>query len=375
MVENGPVRLIEVATGVDPAPALKYYQIWGRSLKTGEKQAPDADAGGCFLRIKVKYEEMKNIIKGLPLPAGGLMLGLAAAGNLTASHGIVCKVLSGTLSFVLLLLLLTKGVLAAGAVREDLKNPAIAGIAGTCPMGIMVLSGYVQPVFPGAGYLMWLAGIALHCVLIIYFTRTFMPGFCLRNVLPSYFVVYVGIAAACLTAPAYNALGTGRVLFWFGFITYLILLPLLTYRALVIKSIPEPLLPTLTIFAAPASLCLVGYLKLFPFVNMAIFWLLAILALIMLFAVLLYLPKLLRLKFYPSYSAFTFPLVISAIALRDMDGFLSKISMGVPALGYLANLAEALAVVLVVYVLIRYAGFMFLQQVAPGPHKVHSVSK
>lgn len=309
------------------------------------------------------------------MPAGGLMLGLAAAGNLTASHGHVFKVLFGSISFVLLLLLLTKAVLAAGAVREDLKNPAIAGIAGTCPMGIMVLSGYIQPFSPSAGYLMWLAGIAIHCVLIIYFTITFMPGFRVPDVLPSYFVVYVGIAAACLTAPAYNALGTGRVLFWFGFAAYLILLPLLTYRALAIKSIPEPLLPTLTIFAAPASLCLAGYLKLFPAVNMTVFWLLTFLALIMLFAVLLYLPKLLRLKFYPSYSAFTFPLVISAIALKDADMFLSKTSVGVPALGYLAGLAEVPAVMLVVYVLIRYTGFMFLQHVNVGSPKAHSVCR
>jgi exfoliative toxin A/B len=330
--------------------------------------------GELFLQIKVK-RKMIGLIKSLPVPAAGLMLGLAAAGNLTASYGMIFKVVFGVISAVLLLLLLTKAVCATGVLREDLKNPAIAGIAGTFPMGIMILSGYIQPVSPFAGYLMWIAGILIHCVLIIYFTIRFIPGFRVQKVLPGYFVVYVGIAAASLTAPVFNAIGTGRGLFWFGFISYLILLPMLTYRVFVIKSIPEPLLPTLTIFAAPASLCLVGYLKLYQEINMTIFWLLTFLAIIMLLAVLLYLPVMLRLKFYPSYSAFTFPLVISAIAIKDIDSYLSKMHIDLPALGYLVYFQEILAVILVIYVLIRYIVFMLLQRPRVEPQNVQSVSK
>ena len=318
---------------------------------------------------------MKKIIKNLPVPAAGLMLGLAAAGNLVASYGNIFKSMFGIVSALLLLLLLIKATFTTRAVMEDLKNPAIAGIAGTFPMGIMILSAYIQPFSPIIGYGMWMVGTVLQCVLIIYFTKKFIFNFDLQKVFPSYFVVYVGIAAASVAAPVFSATGTGKGLFWFGFIAYLILLPIITYRVLVIKSIPEPLLPTITIFAAPASLGLVGYLKLFQEVNMTIFWLLTFLSLIMLFAVLLYMPKMIRLKFYPSYSAFTFPLVISAIAIKDIDSFLTKMHIGVPGFGYLVHFEELLAVVFVIYVLIRYIGFMFLQHVKVGSPNVQSVSK
>ncbi len=301
---------------------------------------------------------MIRIINSLPVPAAGLMLGLASAGNLVSSHSSGLKILFGILSVMILALLVTKTILSTRAVMEDMKNPAIAGIAGALPMGIMVLSAYVQPISHWAGFVMWVAGILAHFILIIYFTKRFIFSFSMEKVFPSYFVVYIGIAAASITAPLFGAAAAGRVLFWFGFIAYLVLLPIIAYRVFAVKPLPEPLLPTITIFAAPPGLCLVGYLNSFPEKNMAFAWLLTVLSLITLFAVLLYMPRMLKLEFYPSYAAFTFPLVISAIAMKSFDSFLAAEQAAVPALGYLARFEELLALVFVVYVLVRYIGFM-----------------
>ena len=139
----------------------------------------------------------------------------------------------------------------------------------------------------------------------------------------------------------------------------MILLPVISYRVFVIKSLPEPVIPTLTIFAAPSSICLAGYLSSFKAINMDIFWGLVISALIMFFGVLLYMPKMLKLKFYPSYSAFAFPLVISAIAMQYANGFLTKMSIGMPLLQYVSYFEELVAIVFVIYVLIHYTNFLF----------------
>lgn len=301
---------------------------------------------------------MRKVIERLPVPAAGLMLGLAAAGNLVSSYGSGFRSVFGVLSAIVMALLVTKTILSAGAVIEEMKNPAVAGIAAAFPMGVMVLSACVQPFSHWAGYVIWTAGILLHFILIVYFTKRFVFRFNIEKVFPSYFVVYIGIAAASITAPLYGAAAAGRVLFWFGFIAYLVLLPIIAYRVLAVKPLPEPLLPTITIFAAPPGLCLAGYLNSFPEKNMTVVWLLAFLSIITLFAVLLYMPGMLKLKFYPSYSAFTFPLVISAIAMKSFDGFLAAEQAAVPALGYLARFEELLALVFVVYVLVRYIGFM-----------------
>ena len=100
---------------------------------------------------------------------------------------------------------------------------------------------------------------------------------------------------------------------------------------------------------------------------MTIVWLLLFLSLTSLLGVLLTMPRMMKLKFFPSYSAFTFPFVVSAIAIKAIDGFLVKIHMGVPVFKYLVHAEELLAAVFVIYVLARYIDFLFLQDVNAKP--------
>ncbi|VBB07323.1 voltage-dependent anion channel [Lucifera butyrica] len=302
---------------------------------------------------------MKEFIHKLPVPLAGLMLALAAEGNLVAVYGSSYKMIFGSLAGIILLLFIIKIVFNMPAILADFSNPVIASVAPTFSMAIIILAAYINPGLPRLAYGMWLAGIFIHGALLVYFTNRFIFHFNIRNVFPSYFIVYVGIVTVSVTAPAFNALTLGRGIFWFGFITYLALLPVVMYRVLAVKAIPEPVLPNIAIFAAPASLCLTGYLNSFPQKDMTLLWLLIILSLMMFFVVLLYMPKMLRLKFYPSYSAFTFPFVISAAAMKAADGFLFKTNQTVPALKDVAGFEEVFAGMIVIYVLLRYIRFLF----------------
>jgi exfoliative toxin A/B len=305
---------------------------------------------------------MKKLLNKIPVPISGLMLALVGAGNLTESYGTIYKNFFGIISMAALLLIIGKVIVNHKAVKEDLNNPVIASVAPTFSMGIMMLSRFLKPYAASAAYIMWIIGLLLHCALIIYFTKKFVFSFNIKKVFPSYFVVYVGIVVGSVTAPAFNAATLGRVIFWFGFAAYLILLPVVLYRVFRIKDIPEPALPTITIFAAPASLCLVGYMSSFQQKNMFIVGFLAIISTLTFFAVLIYLPKLLKLKFYPSYSAFTFPCVISATAIKVTNTFLNNSDKAVPMLKYLVRVEELIAVVIVLYVLLRYIDFLFIKK-------------
>ncbi|MGB9979880.1 TDT family transporter [Methanobacterium sp.] len=302
---------------------------------------------------------MKSVIDKISVPISGLMLGLASAGTLVSSQETVITIIFGIMAAVILLLIVLKIVSNHKSIMEDLNNPAVAGVASTFPMAIIVLSAYVNYFSPAAAYAMWIAGILMQFVIIILFTRKFVFNFDIKKVFPCYFVVYVGVAVGSMVAPVFNAESIGMILFWFSLISYLILLPIISYRVFVIKSFPEPAVPTLTIFAAPSSICLAGYLSSFSVINMNIFWGLVISAIIMFFAVLLYMPKMLKLKFYPSYSAFAFPLVISAIAMQYANGFLANINLEIHILQYMAYFEELLAVIFVIYVLAHYTNFLF----------------
>ncbi|MEL7646821.1 MAG: TDT family transporter [Sedimentibacter sp.] len=301
---------------------------------------------------------MNAILKKYPVPATGLILGLASAGNLVQSYGEVFRNMFGLAAAVLFLLMLAKMIKFPADVRTSLDNPIIASVFPTLTMGSMILSTYIKPFTPGFAYAMWTASAALHVVLIVLFTKKYVLNFKIKTVFPSWFIVYVGIAVASVTGPAYKMTAAGQTAFWFGLVSYLILLPTVIYRVAKVGDMAEPSLPSLVIFAAPASLLLAGYMNSFEAKNMAIVWFLMVLSMIMYVAVLVFLVKLLRLKFYPSYSAFTFPLVISGIAMKLTNGFLIKTNQPMTWLKFIVKFQEAAAVLMVIYVLYRYVKFL-----------------
>jgi exfoliative toxin A/B len=302
---------------------------------------------------------MKNLLQRIPIPITGLMLALAATGNLVASYSNVFRNIFGFLSLIIFLLLVAKALTDTKSVVEGLNNPVTSSVMPTFSMGIMILSTYIKPYIPALAFALWIIGLVLHCILILYFTWKYILKFDIKRVFPSYFIVYVGIAVGSVTAPAFNLSTLGQYIFWFGFITYLILLPIVLYRVFIIKGIPEPALPTVAIFAAPANLCLAGYLNSFHVKDMHIIILLAALGSIMTLSVLFYIPKLLKLKFYPSFSALTFPLVISGIAIKLTNAYLINNNKIVASLKYVVKFEEIISVLIVIYVLLKYIRFVF----------------
>ncbi len=106
---------------------------------------------------------------------------------------------------------------------------------------------------------------------------------------------------------------------------YVALFPFVLHRLRHVP-LPEATQPLLTIMAAPASLCLTGYLASFDHPN---FWLatgMLIFAQSLYFITLVSIRQYTRLSFYPSFAAFTFPLVISATALTKYIAALPRMA-------------------------------------------------
>lgn len=301
---------------------------------------------------------MDKILKKCPLPIAGLILGLAALGNLIQSYGDIYRNILGTAAGLLLVLFLSKLLLYPKQVREDLNNPVIASVFPTFSMAIMLISTYIKPHSNTLAFLLWIAGLCLHIALIIWFSVKFVFKFKIKQVFPSWFIVYVGIVVASVSGSAFDMADVGKAAFWFGFVTYIILLFIVLYRVLKVKEMPELTLPLLIILAAPASLLLAGYMNSFTEKSMFIVYFLMTLSFVFYLAALVMLPKLLSLKFYPSYSAFTFPLIISGIGMKLANGFLTKSNHPIALLKYLIVFQVIVAVAITLYVLFRYIQFL-----------------
>lgn len=300
---------------------------------------------------------MNSIIKKVPIPLCGVMLGFAALGNLLQSYGESIRSICGIFSAFLLILVLLKLIMFPQMIKEDMDNPIMASVAGTFPMALMLLSTYVKPFIGKSAMYIWILAIALHIALIIYFTKKFILKLQLPKVFASYFIVYVGIAVAAITAPAYEQFRVGTAAFWFGFVTLVVLFVVVTVRYVKCREIPEPAQPLICIYAAPASLCIAGYVQsVTPKSKNFLLAMLAVATALYVFALVKALGYL-KLKFYPSYAAFTFPFVISAIATKQTMVCLANMQQPIPALKYLVLVETIIAVIFVVYTFIRFMMF------------------
>jgi len=299
------------------------------------------------------------MIKKVPIPMAGLSLGFAALGNLLQSYSESIRLVCGIISAVLAILFLCKCIFHFDMVKEDMKNPVMASVSGTFSMAVILLSAYAKPFIGGSAVYIWYIGIALHVLLMLYFTARFLHKLNMKTVFASYYIVYVGIVTASVTAPAFGLTGVGTGIFWFGLVCCLILLVLVTVRYVKYREIAEPARPLFCIYTAPVSLCLAGYLQSVETKSVTMVLFLMVLAGILYITVLAYLPRFLALPFYPSYAAFTFPVVISAIAMKMSTAFLVKMGYAVGFLPVIVLAETVIAVCLVVYVFIRYMKFLF----------------
>lgn len=113
-----------------------------------------------------------NIVEKLPIPISGLILAILSLGNLLQIYNPNLKLLCGFISFILIFMLALKLVFYPSVVRNDLSNPIILSNSGTFSMALMIT--YINSFNGDLALGVWILGVALHILLIIYFTYRYI---------------------------------------------------------------------------------------------------------------------------------------------------------------------------------------------------------
>ncbi len=231
-------------------------------------------------------------------------------------------------------------------------------------MALMLISHVVAQKYLIAGTILWVIACMAHIVFMccFFYYRLRDPDF--NHILPSWYVPPIGIVVASLAVPLSVLHPVGVVFVVFGLICYLLMLPIVLYR-LIIGSYVEPdRQPTLAVLAAPPSLILAGYLTVVQ--NPNPFFVISLLSIAILMTIIVYLLlfQLLKLPFSASFSALTFPLVISAVATH-------KVTVCLPTLfershlywlSCFSTVEAVIALVIVIYVTYHYFCFFWARQ-------------
>jgi exfoliative toxin A/B len=299
----------------------------------------------------------------VPLPKGGLTLGILALGNLliamnVGSPDVVRAVFAGV-ALLLFVTIIGKCLVHPRIVlSEDMSNPVVAPVSATVFMSLMQFSTYMAPYGDGAHMLavsLWYFAVSCNLILMVHVTSRFIvKGFALSQVFPTWFVGFVGIVVASATSSAVGQQPLGLLIFWIGFALYMVTFVLVSIRSATIE-IPDAAKPSLAIYTAPMSLSIAGYTTAEAHPNVYFVLVMLICAQLLFAAVLAAMPSLLRVAFSPSYAAFTFPFVITATALLKSLNLFAAAGWRVPAWLYVLQGAEAaLSCAIVLYVLILF---------------------
>jgi exfoliative toxin A/B len=124
-----------------------------------------------------------------------------------------------------------------------------------------------------------------------------------------------------------------------------------------VRVFPEPARKTVAIFTAPFSLLTVGYFSSFVSQGVGnptiVYFLLIGATISYLYVCYMMVTELLKIKFYPTYSGFSFPFVISALAARLGANFLVA-QHGCHFLLTIADIIMWIAVTIMVFVTVHY---------------------
>ena len=299
-----------------------------------------------------------SVFKRIPVPICAVILGMFGLGNLIQSYSEGLRLLCGAAGAVLMVMFLIGVVLDLKKFLGEMENPIMASVFCAFPMAVMMLATYVKPYIGASAKGIWFAGVAIHVVMILYFTVKFVLHFSIEKVFASWFIVYVGIAMAGITAPAFGTESIGSACVWFGIVALVVLLILVTMRY-VKKPVPDPAKPVVCIYAAPTSLCIAGYIQSVTPKSLSLLTALWAVATVLFLLACVKFVQYFKLPFFPSYAAYTFPFVISAIASKQLMACAAN--MGSP-MGFLSTVVlveTIIATCTTLYALIRYLVFLF----------------
>lgn len=301
---------------------------------------------------------MKVWIKKVPLAICGIGLGIMAMGNLLQSYSNVIYNICGITAGCILFITIIKYICYPKLFIKDMNCPMCASVSGTFSATLILLSVYLKSFIGDRAICVWIFGILLHIILILYFTKQFVFKLQMKKVFASYFIVYVGIVVAAITSPAFGQLLIGRIILGFGFMALVCILFLTLMRYIKYPIVSEAEKPLFCIYAAPLSLCILGYLHTGEMESTFLLKAMLIVNCIFYICALVKAMGCLSSKFYPSYAALTFPFVVSALALKKALDHLTMMNQPMIMFHYVVWIEIVVAVLFVMYVCKRYLTYL-----------------
>lgn len=224
-----------------------------------------------------------------------------------------------------LLLTLAKLIRYPKEIARELNHPVKLNFFPLIAKILLVLSVIYLERNMSVSYGLWLAGAVLQFAASLIIISTWMrhTHFAIEHMSPAWFIPVVGSLIVPIAGVAHGFVEISWFFFAVGLVFWMILFAIATYRMVFHEPISERLMPTLFILFAPPAIALIAYTKLTAMTEAGIgpdvfARLLYFISLFLFMLVFMRIRELVRVKFYLSWWAYSFPLAAHTLATLVM---------------------------------------------------------
>ena len=267
---------------------------------------------------------------GLTLPVGHYLLGVTAAAFT-----------------VLLVLYASKALRYGAAVRAEFRHPVKLHFFPTISISLVLLAIAGLSLHRPSALVLWVLGSSLHLVFTLYVVNVWIhhSHFEIHHMNPAWFIPVVGNVLVPIAGVPLGYTEISWLFFSIGIVFWLVLFTIIFNRVLFHHPLPDRLMPTLFILIAPPAVGFIAYTKLTggldPFGRILYYAALFLTVLLLSQA-----RRFLRLPFFLSWWAYSFPLAAIAIATMRMAELTGRTAFDYLSLAFLALLSALIAYLL-----------------------------
>lgn len=255
------------------------------------------------------------VILGL---AGFTLAVQKAGGMMPALHPVstVLLYITVVLFGVVGVIYLYKGATCPGAIAKELNHPIKINFFPLVAKILLVLSVVLLDRNMTISFYSWSIGTALQFIASIYVISEWIQHehFKIEHMTPGWFIPIVGSIIVPIAGVKHGYLELSWFFFSVGLIFWMILMVIVMYRMFFHAPIVEKLMPTLFILFAPPAIGFIAYVKLTGGGLDSFGRILYYFSLFLFFLVLYALPRLIKIDFYLSWWAYSFPMAAKTLA-------------------------------------------------------------
>lgn len=254
-----------------------------------------------------------SVVMGL----AGLAIALSKAYHLqwlSKSPYVVSLLLMSAVFVYVFVVYAIKSIYYFEEVKKEFNHKVKINFFSAIPISFLLVSIAFYSMYPMLAIPLWCIGVIWQVIMTIITLEFWIKNnFEIHNINPAWFIPIVGntlvpILGADLVSPFVNGMFLSVGLFF-----WIVLFAIIFYRLIFHPQLAERFIPTMFIFIAPPAVAFIAYMRTynsFDFISLMLLMLMYFFVALVFFIGKSYL----KIKFYISWWAYTFPLSAAAIA-------------------------------------------------------------